>query len=125
MLTAIRPILSKHFKPALLARMTIVPYRPMDPEILADIARLKLAALGRRLGSRTALHTTFEDSLVQRAGQRCTEGETGARALDHAMRGSLMPNLARALLERMAGGNVGPKLSVGLEDGGWKFDFGG
>src|SRR5690606_10412989 len=46
---SIRPALSKHFKPALLARMTIVPYRPMDPEILAEIARLKLGSLARRL----------------------------------------------------------------------------
>lgn len=121
---SIRPALSKHFKPALLARMTIVPYRPMDPEILAEIARLKLGSLARRLNLAHKLETVFEDSLVEHLVSRCTEGETGARALDHAMRGSLMPNLAKALLEQMAGDGVAPRLSIGMaDDGGWKFDF--
>lgn len=123
-LAAIRPELSAHFKPALLARMTIVPYRPMDPEILADIAKLKLSSLAKRLQATHGLKTTFEDSLIEHLVARCTEGETGARALDHAMRGALMPNLARAVLEKMADEQMPPSLSIGLDDeGGWKFTF--
>jgi type VI secretion system protein VasG len=127
--TAIRPILSKHFKPALLARMTVVPYRPMDPEILADIAKLKLASLGKRIKLAHGTQVTFQDTLVAELVSRCTESETGARALDHALRGSLMPNLARNLLERMAEGAVPPKLSIayGASFGGesaWRFDYG-
>ncbi|MFO0634395.1 MAG: type VI secretion system ATPase TssH [Nannocystaceae bacterium] len=123
--TVIRPILSKHFKPALLARMTIVPYRPMDPEILADIAKLKLASLGKRIRLAHGTTVNFEDSLVSELVGRCTESETGARALDHALRGSLMPNLARSLLEQMAQGGVPPKLSIGIGFGGaWRFDYG-
>ena len=122
---AVRPSLSKHFKPALLARMTIVPYRPMDPDVLARIARLKLATLGKRLQQAHGLETSFDDALVNELVSRCTEGETGARALDHALRGSLMPNLARSLLERMADGAMPSKLTIGLaEGGGWSFDFG-
>ncbi len=121
---AIWPELSNHFKPALLARMSVVPYRPMDPEILADIAKLKLAGLGDRLRTTHGLETTFEESLVEHLVARCTEGDTGARALDHAMRGSLMPNLARSLLEKMAGDDMPPTLSIGLADeGGWRFTF--
>lgn len=123
-LSGIRPVLSRHFKPALLARMTVVPYRPMDPAVLADIARLKLAGLARRLEQAHGTQTVFEDSLIEEMVSRCTEGETGARALDHALRGSLMPNLARAILERMAEGDVPPRLSIGIgQDGGWSFDF--
>jgi type VI secretion system protein VasG len=121
---AIRPTLSRHFKPALLARMTIVPYRPMDPAILTEIAKLKLASLARRLEQAHGLATSFEDALVAHLVSKCTEAETGARALDHAMRGSLMPNLARALLERMASGSMGQSLSIGLgEQGAWSFRF--
>jgi type VI secretion system protein VasG len=124
-LASIRPALSKHFKPALLARMTIVPYRPMDPEVLADIARLKLRSLSRRLKAAHGVDTVFEDSLVAELVGRCTEGETGARALDHALRGSLMPNLARSLLEQMARGGVPPRLSISAGFGGvWNFDYG-
>jgi type VI secretion system protein VasG len=126
--TAIRPIVSKHFKPALLARMTMVPYRPMDPEILADIAKLKLASLGKRIKLAHGTQVTFQDSLVAELVSRCTESETGARALDHALRGSLMPNLARSLLERMAQGGVPPKLNIGWGAGfggghSWRFEY--
>ncbi len=121
---AIWPELSGHFKPALLARMSVVPYRPMDPEILADIAKLKLGSLAKRLHGTHGIETTFEESLIEHLVARCTEGDTGARALDHAMRGSLMPNLARALLERMADDEMPPTLSIGLDDeGGWNFTF--
>jgi type VI secretion system protein VasG len=123
-LEKIRPALSKHFKPALLARMSIVPYRPMDPSILTDIAKLKLGSLARRLEDAHGVTTTFEDDLIAHLVARCTEGETGARALDHAMRGALMPNLARAILEQMAGDGVKERLSIGIGDAGkFRFDF--
>ena len=35
LLSAVRPILSNHFKPALLARMTVVPYFPLATDALA------------------------------------------------------------------------------------------
>ena len=40
------------------------------------------------------------------------------------MRGSLMPVLARGILERMAGDTLTKRLTVGFDDaGGWKLDF--
>ena len=123
-LEKIRPPMSKHFKPALLARMSIVPYRPMDPEVLAEIAKLKLDGLAKRLKDVHGCETKFEDSLIQNLVARCTEGETGARALDHAMRGALMPNLAKAILEQMAGEGVKSHLDIGIADaGGFEFKF--
>jgi type VI secretion system protein VasG len=118
---AIRPTLSKHFKPALLARMTIVPYRPMAPDILRDIAKLKLGGLAKRLETAHGLETTFDDSLIEYLVERCTEGETGARALDHAMRGTMMPNLAKAILTQMAGEGMAKKLHIGIGERGWEF----
>jgi type VI secretion system protein VasG len=107
----------------------MVPYRPMDPDILADIAKLKLASLGKRIKLAHGTQVTFQDSLVAELVSRCTESETGARALDHALRGSLMPNLARSLLERMADGGVPPKLNIGWGAGfgggsSWRFEYG-
>ena len=70
------------------------------------------------------METKFSDSLIAELVSRCTESETGARALDHALRGSLMPVLARAILERMAIGEMPPRLTIGMGfGGGWEFDF--
>jgi type VI secretion system protein VasG len=122
--SAIRPVLSKHFKPALLARMTIVPYAPIGPEVMQEIVRLKLAALARRLDAAHGIETNFAPELVAMLAARCTESETGARNVDQTLRSSLMPELARELLTRMAAGSIPGKLDVKLGDTGtWTFTF--
>ncbi|MFV8750230.1 type VI secretion system ATPase TssH [Nannocystaceae bacterium ST9] len=122
---AIRPALSSHFKPALLARMTIVPFRPISAEIMRDIALLKLGKLAKRLQDTHELEVTYSTELIDELVRRCTDADTGARNVDHTLRASLMPALARVLLEYMADGEVPPKLDIGLSpEGDWRFDFG-
>ena len=121
---AIRPILAKHFKPALLARMTIVPYRSISAPILRDITRQKLAKLARRLHQSHRLVVEFAPALVDELARRCTDPGSGARNVDHILRASLMPELARALLERLAEDALPGRLDVDLSPaGGWRFDF--
>ncbi len=121
---AIRPILSAHFKPALLARMTIIPFAPISPEVMFDIASLKLAKLGDRLKETHGIETIFEDDLIHELVRRCSEAELGARAIDHTMRGSLMPALAGELLENMIDDRLPTTLRVGLSPSGdWRLDF--
>ena len=120
----IRPILSKHFKPALLGRMTVVPYRPIAAQILKDIARLKLGKLAKRLFTSHHLVTEFAPELIDELARRCTDPGSGARNVDHILRASLMPELARALLERLAEDALPGKLRIELSPaGGWRFDF--
>ncbi|NVB38332.1 type VI secretion system ATPase TssH [Pseudenhygromyxa sp. WMMC2535] len=121
---AIRPSLSSHFKPALLARMTIVPFRPIGPDIMREIAILKLGKLRRRMEETHGVETTFSDELLDELVRRCTDADTGARNVDHTLRASLMPALARTLLEYMADGEIPPQLEIGLSpEGDWRFDF--
>lgn len=121
---AIRPALSAHFKPALLGRMTIVPFRPIGADIMREIAILKLRKLERRLLETHAVEATFSDELLDELVRRCTDADTGARNVDHTLRASLMPALSISLLEYMAEGEVPPNLEIGLSpEGGWRFDF--
>jgi type VI secretion system protein VasG len=121
---AIRPTVSAHFKPALLARMTMVPFRPIGPEIMREIAILKLNKLKKRLLETHEVEASFSDELLEELVRRCTDADTGARNVDHTLRSSLMPALAKTLLEYMADGEVPPKLEIGLSpEGGWRFDF--
>ncbi len=121
---AIRPTLSKHFKPALLARMSIVPFSPLPGPVLREITELKLGAVAARLRSSHGIEARFEPELLDELARRCTEGETGARNVDHVLRGSLMPRLARELLERLASGEPPKTLAVGLSPSGdWRIDL--
>jgi type VI secretion system protein VasG len=120
----IRPILSKHFKPALLARMTIVPYAPINRTIMREITQMRLGGLAKRLATSHKIETRFADDLVDEITKRCTEAETGARNVEHILRGSLIPACSRVLLERMAEGPLPRVLDIGLTpDGAWRIEF--
>jgi type VI secretion system protein VasG len=115
---AIRPVLSKHFKPALLARMTIVPFYPIDRESMRSIVRLKLSHLGRRLLDNHGIVMDCPDSVIEQIAERCTEVETGARNIDHIMQGNLLPKISTEILEKMAEGKLPEKLELQIDSGG-------
>ena len=76
--SAIRPILSHHFKPALLARMTVVPFYTLDPKFIREIVILKLNKLATRLAESHKIKLTYSPEVVDQIAKRCTEVETGA-----------------------------------------------
>ncbi len=121
---AIRPILSNHFKPALLARMNIVPFYPLDVDAMKNIVQLKLNQLGNRLKSSHRMKFDFEPQVVDQIAQRCTEVETGARNIDHIMSGTLLPRISTEILQKMSEGALPDELRLGLsEDGEFTFQF--
>lgn len=121
----IRPVLSAHFKPALLARMTIVPFYPLKPDVLQMITRLKLRKIEKRLRESHDIEATFADSVVEAIAARCTEVETGARNVDHIIRGNLLPRMSRQLLESMGSDEMPSKLEVVVgADGEFEMQFG-
>jgi len=124
--SAIRPILSNHFKPALLARMTIVPFYILDPKFMKEIVTLKLDKLAGRLAESNKIKLTYSQQVADQITSRCTEVETGARNIDHIMRGTILPQLSREILARMGEGAMPSEILLGLaEDGSFKIAFGG
>ncbi|MBZ9782248.1 type VI secretion system ATPase TssH [Pseudomonas sp. REP124] len=100
---AIRPILVNHFKPALLARMCVVPYYPVRAPVLRELIEIKLARLGERLSHRQ-LDFTYCQSLVDHLAERCTQSDSGARLIDHLLDLHILPLIADRLLGAMATG---------------------
>ena len=113
-LEAIRPILSQHFKPALLARMTILPYSILAPDALSGIVRLKLSKVARRLEHNNRIAMKYSDAVVDLIVARCTEVETGARNIDHILTATLLPKMSQELLTKMAGGDIGSTVSIDI-----------
>ena len=124
-LAAVRPILSEHFKPALLARMSIVPYRSLSHEALRNIAGMKLDALAKRLLANNKMTMSYSDNVPEQISARCTEVETGARNIEYILSGTILPRMSQEILSHMSGAGM-PKsvaLDVG-EDGGFTMTFG-
>jgi type VI secretion system protein VasG len=114
---AIRPTLSKYFKPALLARMEVVPFFTLPPEHLKDIVRIKLRKIAERLADSHKMTLDIAPVVVEVIANRCTEVETGARNIDHIIRGSLLPMMSTSLLERMAEGPLPGQLRIQVTEG--------
>ncbi len=118
----IRPTLSEWFKPALLARMTIVPFFPIRASVMEQIVRLKLGHLEARLMESHKMSLSVDPAVVQAISDRCTEVETGARNIDHIINATLLPQVSTRILEQMAEGDLPHTLHVGLDERG-RFDY--
>ncbi|WP_122438738.1 type VI secretion system ATPase TssH [Pseudomonas viridiflava] len=113
----IRPVLSKHFKPALLARMRVVPYYPVSGPVLRELIEIKLGRLGERL-NRRQLEFTYCQNLVDHLAERCTQSDSGARLIDHLLDLHVLPLVADRLLDAMATGESLKRVHATLDSSG-------
>ena len=118
LVTAIKPELNKIFKPAFLGRMLIVPYLPIRDEALKQIIRLKIGKIERRLREAHGIVFEFDERLLDEIAKRCTEVESGARNVDNILSNTLLPELSRQLLGRMAEEQQIERVLVGLAPDG-------
>lgn len=95
---AIRPTLNQHFKPALLARMSVLPFVPLSDEAMTEIIHHKLNKVSQRLQSHQKLSLSYEESLVEFVLGNCRLAETGARNIDAVINRQLLPQLSTQLL---------------------------
>jgi len=114
----IRPSLMKHFKPAFLGRLTVVPFYPIDDAVLANIIRLKLDRIRQRVAANHQARFDYDDALVAAVLARCTEVDSGARNVDTILNGTLLPEIADAVLARMAEGGAIGRVKVGATKAG-------
>jgi len=122
--SAIRPVLSNHFKPALLARMEIVPYFPISADAMKEITALKLGRLAGRLAGSQRMRLAWRPEVVEQIARRCTEVETGARNVDHIVNRTLLPQISTRILESMGEEERPDTLEVGVaKDGGFSLSF--
>jgi type VI secretion system protein VasG len=118
----LRPQLYKAFKPAFLGRMKVVPYYPISDDVLEQIIRLKLDRIAARVATNHKAQFDYDDSLVEAVLARCTEVDTGARAVDHILNGTLLPEIAESVLARMADGQAISRIKVSAgKEGKFKY----
>jgi type VI secretion system protein VasG len=114
----LRPQLFKVFKPAFLGRMKVVPYYPIPDDVLAEIIELKLGRIARRIEANHKAVFEWDESLVDAVLARCTEVDSGARNVDHILSGTLLPEIAGHVLERMASGTAITRIIAVADEGG-------
>ena len=120
---ALKPELNKIFKPAFLGRMLVVPYYPIRDEALKRIIELKLAKIKRRLKENHRIDILHDAALVEEVAKRCTEVESGARNVDNILTNTLLPDIARRILGKLAAGEPLTSVHVRVgEDGAFVYE---
>ena len=113
---ALYPELANFFKPALLARMEVVPYLPLGEETLNRIVGDKLQRLANQIKARYHTDVELEEGLIEAIRNRATRSENGARMLESIIEGELLPPVSLALLEKLAAREPVTKVTLGVED---------
>lgn len=120
---ALYPVLADFFKPALLARMEVVPYLPLSRDTLANIIAGKLARLDNVLRSRFSAEVVIAPEVTDEIMQRVTRAENGARMLESVIDGEMLPPLSLLLLQKMAANAVITRISLGVAEGAFTADI--
>jgi type VI secretion system protein VasG len=122
-LEGIRAELNRHFKPALLARMTVIPYRPISEAVMKRITGLKLRKVALRLKQNHNMNLAVDASVIKSISDRCRLVEAGARNIDHILNSELLPQIAESILGYLLEGELPQNLTVSVEDGAFQLAF--
>ncbi|MDE2145278.1 MAG: type VI secretion system ATPase TssH [Burkholderiales bacterium] len=123
MAKALREPLLKIFPPALLGRLVAIPYYPLSPEMLAQIVRLQLNRIKKRVEARYKIPFEYGDDVVQLVVSRCTESESGGRMIDAILTNTMLPDISREFLTRMMQGREVQRLGVAVDNGNFAYAF--
>ena len=119
---ALKPELNKIFKPAFMGRLVTVPYFPLRDEAMKQIVTLKLAKIQRRIRENHKIELTYDPAVVAEVAKRCTEVESGARNVDNILTNTMLPDVSRYLLSRMAERQKPAAIHVSVtENGGFTY----
>jgi type VI secretion system protein VasG len=108
--------LLKAFKPALIGRMTVVPYYPLGDAVLKKIIQLKLNQIGERLRQNYKAKFNYSPAVVDVIAARCKDVDTGARNADHIITGTVLTEISAQVLTRIAEGKPVKNVTVGVDD---------
>jgi len=118
----LRPELIKHFKPAFLGRLIVVPYFPITDKNMRMIVKLKLDRVAKRMMENRGVLFAYDEELIEVIAGRCKEVESGARNVDHILSNTLLPGMSKELLSRMARGEQIKEVKARLGGDGFEFE---
>jgi type VI secretion system protein VasG len=116
------PHLVRHFKPAFIGRLKVVPFYPIPMRCWRKSSNLKLGRLPAACGApRGRIH--LRTCCHRGRAARCTEVDAGARNVDHILNGTLLPEIAGAL-QRISRAVAIERIKVGINrQGQFKYTF--
>jgi type VI secretion system protein VasG len=120
---ALREPLLKQFPAALLGRLVVIPYYPLTDDRLANIARLQLDRIRRRIAEHHEIPFSYDDEAVKLIVSRCVEVESGGRMIDAILTNTVLPDISREFLSRAVAGQELNQVRLGVAGGDFTYSF--
>jgi type VI secretion system protein VasG len=120
---ALREPLLKVFPPALLGRLVVIPYYPLNDAMIGSIVRLQLGRIQKRIRENHKVPFTYDDAVVKLISSRCTELASGGRMIDAILTNTVLPKISEEFLKRMMEGKAIEKVHVRVENGDFGYGF--
>jgi len=121
--TALRKPLLEVFPPALLGRLIVVPYYPLNQETLASIVRLQLRRIQKRIAASHGASFDYDDSVVELVIKRCNSADAGGRMIDAILTNSVLPTISRRHLEGLIVGQGLQRIVLKAEADDFAYEF--
>jgi type VI secretion system protein VasG len=118
---ALREPLLKVFPPALLGRLVVIPYYPLNDEMIGAIARLQLGRIQQRIMDNHNITFDYDGEVIKLIAERCTEVDSGGRMIDAILTNTVLPAISQTLLQHMMQGTSLSSVTLKVKDG--EFDY--
>ncbi len=120
---ALREPQLKIFPAALLGRIVSIPYYPLSDEVLHMIIVLQLKRIVKRMAANHDIPLTYTDAVLELIAARCTELESGGRMIDAILTNTVLPQISRELLSRMAQGTPLQAVEIDAAEDNFVYNF--
>ena len=120
---ALREPLLKVFPAALLGRIVTIPYFPLSETMLAQIVKLQLNRIKKRVEANHGVPFLFDDAVVKLVVSRCNEIESGGRVIDALLTNTVLPRISHEYLTRLATGAPLHRVALSVEAGDFAYAF--
>ena len=121
---ALREPQLKIFPAALLGRIVSIPYYPLSDEVLRKIIVLQLNRIRKRMAENHDIPLTCTDAMHDLIAARCTELESGGRMIDAILTNTVLPQISRELLSRMAQETPLKAVEIDAKDDSFIYTYG-
>lgn len=120
---ALKEPLLKVFPPALIGRLNVIPYYPISEEMKRAIIKLQLGRVAQRIREGHKVPFEYGEDVIETIAARCTDSDSGARAIDAIITRHMLPRIGRELLERLMEGHPIARVGVGVKESEFLYTF--
>ena len=120
---ALRAPLLKTFPAALLGRIVTIPYYPLSDDMLGRIIRLQMNRVASRISVNHGVTLSYDDEVVKLIASRCTEPESGGRMIDAILTNTVLPQISREFLTRIAQSGATSSVTLAVKSGDFHYQF--